>query len=306
MDSLIQEVLVVVVEDVLVSETPCRSAGATVPPVVMVIRDVKVALIDIAKSIRVSNQRGFPVVVEIVPGDGDPVACADDVALTIVVVRTMVQVRTELVVINPHSSTVLDGDPIIVQDEADAEVANDHIVDALYRNTVSSDLGAFAFSNYTLVASNVQSGCEIERPVQIDNRWGVAFDSCEKRVLGSYRHCLASFASGGRPDGVVFAKSNEAKIRFARSGTGKSQERGERGKKRNPHNVQRDPKQIVRKERRGRDHIYKLNIMASLNIPLDVSLKQNIISPRQAGKTVGVAPEFQVHTEEPLLWEKRT
>jgi hypothetical protein len=42
--------------------------------------------VDVAQGVAVSYQRALPVIVEVVPGYGDPVGGADDVALAVVVV----------------------------------------------------------------------------------------------------------------------------------------------------------------------------------------------------------------------------
>lgn len=72
-DSLVQEVLAQVVVDVLVAKATSRATGAGIPPVVVVVSNVEVARVDISESITVANQGALPVVVEVVPGDSDPV-----------------------------------------------------------------------------------------------------------------------------------------------------------------------------------------------------------------------------------------
>ena len=57
-------------------------------PVVVVVGQVQLAKVDGAKRVGVANEVALPVVVEVVPRDGDPVAATDRVELTIVVVRT--------------------------------------------------------------------------------------------------------------------------------------------------------------------------------------------------------------------------
>lgn len=73
MDSLVQKVLVQVVVDVLVTKATGRATRAQVPPVVVVVSYVEMAKVDIPESIAVANQRALPVVVEVIPGDCDPV-----------------------------------------------------------------------------------------------------------------------------------------------------------------------------------------------------------------------------------------
>lgn len=83
MDGLVIELLVVVVVDVLVAEAARGAARALVLPEVVVVRDVEVAKVDVAEVGVVADERGLPVVVEVVEGDGDPVRGADDVELAV-------------------------------------------------------------------------------------------------------------------------------------------------------------------------------------------------------------------------------
>ena len=83
MDGLVEEVDIEVVVDVLVPETAGRTAGPHVPPVVVVVGDVEVIGVDITERGVVADKGRFPVVVEVVPRDGDPVGAADDVDLAV-------------------------------------------------------------------------------------------------------------------------------------------------------------------------------------------------------------------------------
>jgi hypothetical protein len=49
----------------------------------VVVGDVQLAKVDVAQVVAVANQRRLPVVVEVVPGDGDPVGGTVDVDLAI-------------------------------------------------------------------------------------------------------------------------------------------------------------------------------------------------------------------------------
>lgn len=85
------KVLVVVVVHVLVPEAAGRAAGAALLVAVVVQRDVQVAEVDVAEGVVVADEIGLVVVVEVVPGDGDPVRSADDVdgaVLAIVSIKT--------------------------------------------------------------------------------------------------------------------------------------------------------------------------------------------------------------------------
>lgn len=88
MNGLVQEVLIQVVVDMLVTESSSGSTSTGVPPVVMVVGDVKVSRIDVSESVAVADQRALPMIVEVVPGHCDPIRGANDIELSIVVIRT--------------------------------------------------------------------------------------------------------------------------------------------------------------------------------------------------------------------------
>lgn len=82
-DRLIEEILVQVVVHVLVAEAAGGTAGAAALPVVVVVGDVQSAEVDVAEGVAVADEGGLPVVVEVVPRNGDPIRCAADVNLTV-------------------------------------------------------------------------------------------------------------------------------------------------------------------------------------------------------------------------------
>lgn len=69
-------------------ESPSRTSCPAIFPVVVVVSDMEMAKVDITEDIGISYEGYFPVVVEVVVGDGDPVACADDVELSILYRKT--------------------------------------------------------------------------------------------------------------------------------------------------------------------------------------------------------------------------
>ena len=73
MDRLIAEILVVVVVDVLGSESSGWATSAEILEVVVVVGDVEVAGIDVTECGIVADQRCFVVIVKVVPGDCDPI-----------------------------------------------------------------------------------------------------------------------------------------------------------------------------------------------------------------------------------------
>lgn len=85
MDGLVEEVLVEVVVDMLMTKATSRTAGAHMLPVVVMIGDVEMAKVNVPESRVVAHERRLPVVVEVVPRDGHPVGTADDVDLSVLV-----------------------------------------------------------------------------------------------------------------------------------------------------------------------------------------------------------------------------
>lgn len=67
MECLVQVVDIEVVVHMLMAETSRWTAGALLAPVVVVVRYVQVAKVDIPELVVVSDKGGLPVVVEVVP-----------------------------------------------------------------------------------------------------------------------------------------------------------------------------------------------------------------------------------------------
>ena len=85
------------------------------------------ALVDIPQSITVTDQRALPVIMEVVPAHGNPVASSNNITLAIVVIRAMIHIRGKLVVVNPNTSAVLDGDSVVVQNITNAQISDNDI-----------------------------------------------------------------------------------------------------------------------------------------------------------------------------------
>lgn len=67
MDSLVAEIFVVVVVQMLMSEASGITTSTQVSPVIVVIGKMKMAEINATELIVVADERGFVVVVEVVP-----------------------------------------------------------------------------------------------------------------------------------------------------------------------------------------------------------------------------------------------
>jgi hypothetical protein len=145
---LVQIIEIEIIIHVLVAEPPCGTTGTDGVPVVVVVGDVQMARVEVAEFRVVADEGRFPVVVEVVPGDGDVVRGANDVDLAVlggvsegasaggreeryVCVGAFGDVRGEFVVVHPDAGGVANSDAVIVNDEADLEIADDDVGDVL-------------------------------------------------------------------------------------------------------------------------------------------------------------------------------
>ena len=120
MNGLIVEIFIEIIIHMLMSKAASWTSRARVLPVIVMVRNMQMTYIDVSERIRVADKARLPVVMKVVPRDCDPVASSYDVALAVVIIRTMIDVRFKLVVINPHTRTVLDGDAVVVENETDS------------------------------------------------------------------------------------------------------------------------------------------------------------------------------------------
>jgi hypothetical protein len=181
------------------------------PPVVVVVRQVQLPEVNIPQNIRVAHQVRLPVVVEVVPRDGDPVATAHAVELPIVVVRAELlgELGLELVVVDPDAGAVLNGDAVVVDDEADRQVADDDVRGIDDRDAVLADLGRVAHTEDGLVAADAQAGGQVDATLDVDGARRGAGGGCEQG--GAVADCdLFAFCSARcLAEGVVLCVADE-------------------------------------------------------------------------------------------------
>jgi hypothetical protein len=230
LDGLVAVVLVEVVVDVLVwgvsigqlqilsvgvtylvSEPTAGPAGSQVAVVVVVESHVQLPEINIPQDVRVADQVGLPVVVEVVPRDGYPVAAAHSVEQAIVVVRAelLSEFRFELVVVNPDAGAVLDGNTIVVDDKPDGEVADDDIGRVDDADAFLADLGRVAYTQDGLVAADEQAGGQVDAALDVDGARGIAEGGGEQGGAGGDCDFFALCAAGRLAEGVVFGVADE-------------------------------------------------------------------------------------------------
>ena len=201
--------------DVLVSRLGyCGKTRISTYPVVVVVGQVQLAKVDSAKSIGVANEVALPVVVEVVPRDGDPIAAANGVELAIVVVRTNLlrELGLEFIVIDPDASAVLDGHAIVVDDKTDGKVANDDIGRVDNRDTALTDLSVVADTQDGLVAAGAQTSRQIDAAFNVDDARCCASDSSNQTGGISDRDYLALVATSGFANGVVLRVTHKIEV----------------------------------------------------------------------------------------------
>ena len=180
-------------------------------PVVVVVGQVQLAKVNGAKCVGVANEVALPVVVEVVPRDGDPVATTDSVELTIVVVRTKLlrELRLEFIVIDPDAGAVLDGDAVVVDNEANGKVANDDIGRIHDTDTALADLSRVAHTKDRLVAADAKARGQVDAALNVDGASRGASDSSDQSSAIFDRDCLALLSTGGLADWVVLRVANK-------------------------------------------------------------------------------------------------
>ena len=181
---------------------------------------MEVSEIHVAERIGVSYERRFPVVVEIVPGDCDPVAGAHNVALAVVFIWAMVDVGFEFIVVDPDASAVLDCDSVVAEDKSNTQVSNDNISLTFYGDATAGYVGSFSCAEKGFVAANLEARCQIEVSFHIDDAWfGAGYGLFQCGGVGDGED-LSACPTCCFAEGIVFAESDEAEIRFVGVGGG--------------------------------------------------------------------------------------
>jgi hypothetical protein len=172
---------------------------------------VQFAQVNVAQRVRVAHQVALPVVVEVVPGDSNPVAAADGVELTIVVVRADLwrEFGFELVVVDPDAGAVLDGDAVVVDDESDGEVADDNVGRIDDRNAALTDLSIFTDTEDGLVAADAEARGQINATFDVDGARCCASDGSDQSSSISDGNHFALLTAGSLANWVVSCVANE-------------------------------------------------------------------------------------------------
>lgn len=129
----------------LMTKPSGRTASPLVAPVVVVVGDVQVAKVNVTEVGVVADEGGLPVVVEVVPRDGDPVGAADDVDLAVlrsisklgsgkgnrktthVFIWPLGDIARKLVVVHPHPRRVSYRDAVVIQNKTNLQILDNHI-----------------------------------------------------------------------------------------------------------------------------------------------------------------------------------
>ena len=180
-------------------------------PVVVVVGQVQLAKVDGAKRIGVADEVALPVVVEVVPGNGDPVAATNGVELTIVVVGTKLlrELRFEFIVVDPDASAVLDSDAVVVDDEANGEVANDDVGRIDDSDAVLADLSRVAHTEDGLVAADAKARGQVDAALNVDGARCRAIDGSNQSSAISDCNLLTLLSTSSLADWVVLRVAHE-------------------------------------------------------------------------------------------------
>lgn len=143
----VADIVVVVVEDVAGAEAEGWAARVQVRPVVVRVGDFQVARVFVGVAVGVSDQRGFPVVVDVVVAEGDEGGGVGDVEEAVVVVLysqpvnhavskrknhlIVIHIARQIAMVDPdvHRLRLLDANRIarVGKNLADRQVAHNHV-----------------------------------------------------------------------------------------------------------------------------------------------------------------------------------
>lgn len=189
----------VAVDDMAGSEAVRWRTRVDVVPVVVGIGDGQMARILVAIAVRVTDERGLPVVVDVAVGDGDIVASVGDIDETIVVVLVVVPVGRDIDMVDPHVGGGLDADSIAVVREnlLDRQVANNDVLLALDVETQTNEFGAGVLANDALVRADLNLGSLGNGAGDDDDTCGIVSDGCGKLSVGGNGSGGSALSSSG-------------------------------------------------------------------------------------------------------------
>jgi hypothetical protein len=119
------------------------------------------------------------------------------------------ELRFEFIVVDPDASAVLDSDAVIVDDEANSEVANDDIGRIDDTDTALADLGRVAHTEDGLVAADAKARGQIDAAFDVDGARCRAVDGSDQS--GGIFDCdrLTLLSTSSLANGVVLRVANE-------------------------------------------------------------------------------------------------
>lgn len=132
----------------------------------------------------------------------------------------------ELIVVNPHSGRVGDGDGIIVKNKGDLDVADDDIVHVPDGDATLLDVGVPAHAQQGFVAADNQTGRKRDGALDVDDPGRVVGNSSNELLGRGNGNLLSAFAAGDRTDWVVLGVAfhiprGETKVKVANGAEGR-------------------------------------------------------------------------------------
>lgn len=209
MDSLVQEVLIKVVIDVLVSKSASWSTSTAVLPVVVVVSDLQMSKILAAVAIGVSDKRGLPVVVEVVPRNGNIVRGMGDVNLSVIVIWSLGDGDgvEQLVMVNPDSGGCINDHQVAASDKADLEIADNDIVGVSDGDCLAGETTVVANADDRGVAEDLDRGSQGNDTADVNHLGSGSLGSGCESCVGRDGCGWATSTSGDGTDWIVTGKT---------------------------------------------------------------------------------------------------
>ena len=177
---------------------------------------MQMPLVHLPKRVAIPHQAALPMVVEIVPAHGDPVARPHNVALPIVRIRSRARepAAFELVVVYPYPGAVLDGDTVVARDASDAEVADDHVGLRLDVEPIREDVRAGAGPDERLVRADREASGEVEGAAEVDRARCIPCNGGRQRRRRGDRDGRAGRTTCRRAKRIVLCEAYKRVIGF--------------------------------------------------------------------------------------------
>lgn len=118
----------------------------------------------------------------------------------------LADIRVELVVVDPDTRRVADGDAVVVFDEADAQVLDDDVGAVEDVDATASDMRRRADADQGLIGADLEARGEHHLAHDVDDLGCISGHSRLESRRAAHCHCFTSFSAGRETDGVLFGE----------------------------------------------------------------------------------------------------